>query len=205
MCSERPGIIYGQPMPGESPAGRREQRADRLARGGLLLVLGSVAVAVAGGIVAALTWQPSAAESVSVDPCPDPPCFGGEGLPSLADLPAVLPVFGLLLAAALGLPGLLLTATRLVRRRDTRRRRVLPFAAPLLVLVFMEVVPHLLNPCFIRDAINDRLLPGCSRGTHGVDVADRGHTLHHAVVGGIPAALGHRALLQRRRPDLVER
>ena len=137
-------------MSAEAQHDRREQRVDRLARRGLLLVIGAAVAAVAAGAVAAVTWQPSEDTTSYVDPCPNPPCFGTGGLPSGADVLVVLPVFALLLAAALGLPGLLLTASRVVRRRARRRRRVLPFAGPLLVLVLMEVVPHLLNPASSR-------------------------------------------------------
>ena len=51
-----------------------------------------------------------------------------------------------------------------------------------------------------RRALGDDLPPGRSRTVHGVDVHDRWHALHHAVVGGLPAALGCAALLRRRRP-----
>jgi hypothetical protein len=197
-------IRYRQPVPGGRACARRA-RVDRLARGGLLLVLASAVLAVAAGALAAVTWQPSSEVTTYVDPCPNPPCFGGGGLPPLAEIPGILPLFGFLLAAALGLPGLLLTVARVVRRADGQRRRVLPFAGPLLVLVFMEVVPHLLNPCVIADAVGDKLPAGCSRSTSGADVAERWHTLHHAVVGAVPAAVGFRVLLRRRRPDLVQR
>lgn len=171
----------------------------------MLLVLGSAALSVAAGVLAAATYQASDSATTYVDPCPNPPCFGGGGSPSLADIPGILPIFGLLLAALLGLPGLLYAASRFLRRRSSRSRRVLPFAGPLLVLVLMEVLPHLLNPCVIADATEVVLPPGCSRGENGADVSDRWHTVDHALVGGVPAALGYRTLLLRRRPDLVDR
>lgn len=190
------------PMQGRS---RHRQHVDRAARVGLLLVLVAAALGAAAGGLAVATHQPSDSVTPVVDPCPDPPCFGGGGAPSLADIPSILPVACLLLSALCGLPGLLRAVTRTVRRRRDRSRRILPFVGPLVVLVLMEVLPHVLNPCVLADAAGARLPPGCSRGEDGVDVADRFHTLDHALVGLVPAALGYRALLLRRRPDLAGR
>ena len=73
---------------------------------------------------------------------------------------------------------------------------------PVAVLVALEVVPHLVNPCLLAGAVGDSLPSGCARTVHGVDVHDRWHALHHAVVvGGLPASLGYAALLRRRRPS----
>jgi hypothetical protein len=115
------------------------------------------------------------------------------------DLPVLVAPLGYLLAALLGVSALLLSLS--TRGRWRRRRALLPVLGPVAVLVAMEVVPHVVNPCLVAGALGD-LPAGCSRTVHGVDVHDRWHWLHHAVVGGLPAALAYAALLRRRRPEL---
>lgn len=175
-----------------APAALRPDRAERLALLGLRVVLAAAAVGVLVGLIEVVVWQPSAPMPEPVE-CTDPPCFGDGSLPGLRMLPMLLPPLGYLLASALGGVALLLS---LLARRP---RWVLLLAAvgPLLVLVLMEVVPHLLNPCLLAAALGE-LPTGCSRSVHGIDVADRLHQLHHAVVGGVPTALAYRALLRRR-------
>lgn len=82
------------------------------------------------------------------------------------------------------------------------RRVLLPVLGPVVVLLAMEIVPHLLNPCLVDCALADDLPSGCARTVHGVDVHDRWHALHHAVIGAVPATLAYTALLRRRRPEL---
>ena len=184
---------------------RRGSRAAFLVALGLRLVLTVTVFGVLAGLVASALWQPGApADAVPVgDVCSNPPC-PPESLPGVRDLPVIVAPLGYLLAALLGVSALL--QSLLTERRWWRRRRVLlPMLGPVVILVTMEVVPHLLNPCLVAGAIGDDLPSGCSRTVHGVDVHDRWHALHHAVVGGLPAALGYAALLRRRRPELFAR
>ena len=182
----------------------QRSRAGFLVAVGLRMVVAAALVAVLVGLVESLVWKPGAsADPVPViDPCPSPPCFfENEELPGLRQLPQLLPLLGYLLAAWFGATALLLSLVP-GRGPRSRRRRLLPVLGPVVVLVAMEVVPHLLNPCLAAAAVSDQLPSGCARTAHGVDVHDRWHALHHAVVGGLPAALGYAVLLRRRRPDL---
>jgi hypothetical protein len=90
----------------------------------------------------------------------------------------VLPPLGYLLAAVLGVSALLMSLLS-ARRFELGRRRVLPVLGPVVILIAMEVVPHLINPCLVAGALGESLPPGCSRTVHGVDVHDRWHSLHH--------------------------
>jgi hypothetical protein len=166
---------------------------------GLRLVLAVAVFGVLAGIVASALWEAGApADLAPAGGCSDPPC-PPESLPGVRDLPLLVAPFGYLLAALLGVSALLLSLLTEGRRR--RRRALLPVLGPVVVLVAMEVVPHVVNPCLVAGALGD-LPSGCSRTVHGVDVHDRWHWLHHAVVGGVPAALGYAGLLRRRRPEL---
>ncbi len=168
-------------------------------------VLAAALVAVLVGGVEAVLWEPSGPDKQvpAAEVCLDPPC-APESLPDLRHLPLMVPPLGYLLASLLGLAALLMSLLS-KRRWWSRRRGLLPVLGPVVVLVAMEVVPHLVNPCLVAGALGDNLPSGCSRTVHGVDVHDRWHALHHAVVGGLPAALGYTALLRRRRPELFAR
>ena len=172
---------------------------------GLRLVLAAALVGVLAGGVEAVLWEQSGPDErvAAADACPEPPCLP-ESLPGLEHLPLLFPPLALLLAALCG-AGALLMSLLSERPWWTRRRALLPVLGPVVVLVALEVVPHLVNPCLVAAAVADDLPSGCSRTVHGVDVHDRWHALHHAVVGGLPAALGYAALLRRRRPELFTR
>ena len=175
---------------------RRRSRAGFLIALGLRVVLVAALLGVLAGLVEAVLWEPRAADSAPVvEVCPDPPCLP-DSLPDPQHLLLVLPPLGYLLAALLGGVALL------VSLRSGGRRRLLPVLGPVVVLIAMEVVPHLVNPCLVAGALGDSLPSGCAETVHGIDVHDRWHALHHAVVGGVPAALGYAALLRRRRPEL---
>jgi hypothetical protein len=192
------------PLAGLSPAPlarvRHRSRASVLVALGLRLVLAGALVGVLAGVVEAALWQPAApSERPPVaEICLDPPCLP-ESLPDGEHLLMVVPPLAHLLAAALGTSALL---ALLASGRARRRRSLLPVLGPVAVLIALEVVPHLLNPCLAAAALDHSLPAGCSRTTHGTDVDDRWHALHHAVVGGVPAAAGYAALLRRRRPEL---
>ena len=189
-----------------APAEGWQRLSDRLARYGLLILLLAVAIAVVGGVVVAVAWQPQAEEAPVVDACPNPPCFGGGGLPGVQDLPWISMTLGYGLAILLGLPSLLAGAWDLLRRHwAVGGRRVLTFVGPVLVVGLIEVLPHLLNPCAIPYALGSRNLPGICQAnlTWGADVAARYHLLDHALVGGVPLAALYWLALRRWRPALA--
>lgn len=178
---------------------------DWLARYAWLVLLAAIAVAVVGGIVYAVVWQPDSANvQVEVAECEDPPCFGGGGLPGLRDLPATLPFLGYGLAIVLGLPSLLVGGLDVLRGRWAAGwQRLLVFAGPVLFLVGTEVVPHLVSPCVPAVLGADWLPTVCERTEQGVDIKDRWHPLHHALVGGLPMAVLYWRALHRWRPDVA--
>ena len=97
-------------------AGTWQRLAERLARYGWLVLLVAAVLAVVGSIVYAAAWQPqpdmARAEAAA---CANPPCFGGDGMPGVRDLPVVIPVLGYLLVIVLGVPSLLAGAWDLLR------------------------------------------------------------------------------------------
>lgn len=191
-------------VPAPLAAVRQRSSAACLVAVGLRLVLAVAVVDVLAGVTAALRWEPSTAADAVPDGevCTDPPCLP-RSWPGLRDLPVVVAPLGYLLAVLLGASALLLSLA--VGGWRHRPRALLPVLGPLAVLVAMEVVPHVANPCLFASVSGNDLPSGCSRTVHGVDVHDRLHALHHAVVGGVPAALGYAALLRRRRPELFAR
>ena len=184
---------------------RQRSRAAFLVALGLRFVLAVAVVGVLAGLIGSALWEPGTPANTAPvgDVCTDPPC-PPESLPGVRDLPVLVAPLGYLLAALLGVSALLLYLLSESRWRR-QRRALLPVLGPVVVLVAMEVVPHLVNPCLVAAAVGDNLPSGCSRTVHGVDVHDRWHALHHAVVAGLPAALGYAALLRRRRPELFAR
>jgi hypothetical protein len=167
--------------------------SERLARGGVVVVLIGAVVAVIVGALAVPGWlpEPPPDRVKYVDPCPDPPCFGGGPAPSLADVPvfAHLLVFALALllsglASAIGL-------VEALRHRGTRGL-VLGLAAvgvTLMVLIGGEIVPHLLNPCVMPRWVGAATPGFCEAGPGGYDVPGNWHLLDHALVGFLPLAL----------------
>ena len=184
---------------------RWQRAADRLARYAWLVLLVAVAVALLGGAVYAVVWQPNAADArVEADECEDPPCFGGGGLPGVRDLPVVLPFLGYGLAIALGLPSALAGGWDLLRGRwAAGGRRLVVVAGPVLVLIGAEMVPHLVSPCLPAALGADWLPAVCERTEQGVDVKDRWHPLDHALVGALPAAALYGRALRRWRPAVA--
>ena len=158
------------------------------------------------GAVLAVAAPPGAQEAPVVDPCPDPPCFGGGGLPGVENLPWILSTLGYGLAILLGLPSVLAGAWDLLRGRwAVGGRRWLAFVGPVLVFVGIEVLPHLANPCGIPYALGSRDLPGfcVTNPEWGADVEDRYHLLDHALVGGLPMAALYWLALRRWRPAIA--
>ncbi len=117
--------------------------SDRLARYGWRVVVVAVGLAIVGGVFYAATWKPGPVPA-PVEECANPPCFGGGGLPSLRDLPVVVPMMGYGLAILLGMA----SGIAGVRSRQGPRRAIrslLPFIGPLLILIGTEIVPHVLR------------------------------------------------------------
>ncbi len=167
--------------------------SERLARGSVAVLLVGVVVSVIVGALTVPGWLPEDPPDrvPYVDPCPDPPCFGGGPALSLEDVPqfAHLLVFGL----ALVLSGLA-SATGLVAavRRGGIRSFGLGLAAAagtLLVFIGGEIVPHVLNPCFIPEWLGAPPPGLCETGPSGSDVAENWHLLDHALVGFLPLVL----------------
>lgn len=190
-------------------AARWQRWADRLARSAWLILVAAVTVALIGGVISAITWQPSATPALVVE-CPDPPCLGGGGLPGVRDLPFILPLLlpllGYLLAIVLGLPSLLAGADDLLRGRwAVGSRRLLPFVGPLLVFIGVEVVPHLINPGGLSWLLDQRWFPGlCAYNPDwGGDVTDRWHALDHALVGALPLTALYSLALRRWHPTVA--
>ncbi len=191
---------------------RWQSVVDRLARYGWLVLLVAVVVALVGGMVYVVTWEPRALDAqVAVpgrDACPDPPCFDrGDLQPGLRDLPAVIPVLGYLLAIALGLPSLLTAAWDFLRGLwRAGIGRLLVLVGPMLFLVGTEIVPHLFNPCYFALELAGKRLPEfyCAYSPDwGADLADRWHPLGHALVGALPMAALYWLALRRLRPDIA--
>jgi hypothetical protein len=154
--------------------------ADRLARYGWRVLLAALLVALIGGMVEVLIWEPGNGP-ISAD-CPAPPC-APEGLPGLSDLATVLPILGQLLAILLGFPSALVGGWDLLRGRPSDGgRRLLAFVGPVLVLVGTEIVPHVANLglCAVASEL-------CRYSPEwGTDISDRWHPLDHALLGALP-------------------
>lgn len=131
------------------------------------------------------------------EPCTEPPC-GPESLPPPEALPMVVPFLLLGLAGLLGATSLLAALVGRTSRRDVWSGCLL-VAAPVLVLVGGELVPHAVSPCWFGE------IPGvCERSPeHGVDWDGRIHLLAHGLVGWLPTTLLAGWVLARWRPELL--
>lgn len=183
-----------------------QRAADRLGRFGWRVLLVSVVLAVVGSAVSAFTWEPGSESAPVVDECPNPPCFGGGGLPAIRDLPTVIPTLGYAVALLLGVPSLLVGVWDLFRARPrAAKQRLLLFVGPLLVFVGIEVIPHLLSPCAPAQ-FGLMSSPGiCERTSDGIDIKDQWHSLDHALVGALPMAALYWLALRRWRPEIAPR
>lgn len=188
-------------------SGRWQRLADQLARYGWLVLLVSITIGLIGGlIIAALgyRWQPT--ENVpAVVECVDPPCFGGGGMPGLQSLPMVITMMGYGLSILLGVPSLLAAVWDFLRGRwGAAGRRTLTFVGLLIFLVGVEILPHLVNPCFLALELGGKRFPGmCDYGEWGADFVDRWHLLNHTLVGAIPFAALYWLALRKWRPDIA--
>ncbi len=185
-------------------ASRWQHLPDRYGRIGWVILVVSVTLALLGGAAVAV-WNPDTDPPPAARPeCTDPPCFGGGGMPGAADVPTVLPFLGYALAMVLGVPGALMSVWSFAHHRWSQGlQRLLVFLGPLLIVVGMELIPHVVNPCLVADLAGDRLPRFCGRTESGADIADRRHALYHAIVGALPMALLYRWALRRWRPDVL--
>ncbi len=164
----------------------------------VLLVFGAAGLAVvAGAVEAVLGWgsprEPVVETSGVDEECVDPPCLP-ESWPPPESLPLVVPVLVLAAAVIIGvlvlvwrLPEVLTGAGGLLTSG------LLLVAAPVLVLVGAEIVPHVVTPCWAGE------LGGVCVETeeHGVDYADHLHQLGHAVLGWLPMTVGYWLVLRK--------
>lgn len=183
-----------------------QRMASQLAHTGWLVLLVSVACMIVGSAVVAV-WNPDInAPPAEATECENPPCFGGGGMPSVADLPTVLAFVGYGLAVLLGAPHAL-GGTWSVLRGQWRRGlpRLLVVVGPVLVVAGTELVPHVVNPCLAAELTQNELPGFCEHTESGADIGGRVHAMHHAVVGALPMAVLYTWALRRWQPDVVRK
>lgn len=183
-----------------------QQMANRLAHIGWLILLVSVAFMLVGSAAIAV-WNPDTnSPPAETTECENPPCFGGGGMPGVADLPTVLAFVGYGLAVLLSVPSGLLGAWRVLRGRwRLGLPGLLVVVAPLLFIAGIELVPHVVNPCLAADLTRDELPGFCEHTESGGDIGGRVHALHHAVIGALPMAWLYTWALRRWQPDVVRK
>jgi hypothetical protein len=180
--------------------------ADRLARIGWLVLLVSVAFMIVGSAGVAM-WNPDAdAPPAETTECENPPCFGGGGMPGLADLPTVVSFLGFSMAILLGMPSALSGTWKLLRGQwRLALTWLLPFVGPGLFIVGTELVPHVVNPCLVAELSRDELPGFCEKTGSGTDISGRVHALHHALVSALPMLVLYTRALRRWQPDVVKK
>jgi hypothetical protein len=171
--------------------GRRpdwERLAPELASFGWRVLLVTVAVALVAGLL-----YPASRTSIPEDPllqsfdCPAPPCFPQTFASRAGDLAVRLPPFGYAAALLLSLPGLAVGVRHLLAGRDAKARpALLAFFGTLIVLVGIDILPHVANPCLTN---GPKLTAICGEFAGRWDVQDRWHTMLHALLGAVPMTL----------------
>jgi hypothetical protein len=123
---------------------------------------------------------------------------------SLVDLAAVIPVLGYPLTILLGLPGLATGLWNAARGRAAAASQgLLTFVGPVVVFLGTEIVPHLLDPCYLTLALAGMRLSEFSceySPVSGAAVAARWHLLSHTLLGALPLATLYRLALRRWHP-----
>ncbi|HEY8648042.1 MAG TPA: hypothetical protein VIM50_01600 [Candidatus Limnocylindria bacterium] len=175
------------------------QRLAEVSAGiGWRVLLFAIAIGLLAGVVEAVVWGATPAESGfqgNEGECPggrQPPCFD---LPDISSLPlALVPmvpyVLALVVFLALGVPGLVAGVWDVAQRRwRAAARALLTFAGPMLVFIGTETVPHavLAVPCGILEP----------------DLCSRLHQLEHVLFGLVPMTLLYRSALLRWSPGVV--
>jgi hypothetical protein len=165
-----------------------QRKAPELASLGWRVLLFTVALALVAGLV-----YPASRTSIPEDPllqsfdCPAPPCFPATPFSTLGDILVKLPPFGYAAALLLCLPALLVAAQHLLSGRDRLARPgLIAFFGTLAVLLGIDILPHVVNPCLEYGP----QLPGlCSEFAGRWDVQARWHTLLHTLLGALPLVL----------------
>jgi hypothetical protein len=171
-------------MTADPAANRWQRRADRSARIGYWIVLITILIGLALGLIAAAAggWWTSL----------------GEGVGGLYGAPGAT----LVIAMLLGLPSLVLGFTAIVRRRWRGAVRMLAYFGPLAIAVAFVLVPHTLDPCFQGvlgpfSRLGDT--PLCERFGLELNVHTRFHLLWHMAPTAVLVA-GYRLALGRWHP-----
>lgn len=171
----------------------------RLAHASVFALLAATVLQVIVHALYALGWLPTPDVDFEESPCVQEPC-APESLPPPELLPIVAPFLLLGLASLLGVALLVAAVFRLggTPRRALRSGFLLT-AAPVLVLVGGELLPHVITPCWFGE------ISGlCERSeAHGVDWHDRIHLLAHGVVGWIPSTVLVGGAVARWRPEVL--
>lgn len=168
----------------------------------MALVAAAAAAGLVGGALLAVVGDIGGPGEGPAPPgpeaCPNPPCLP-DSWPPLSSLPAALPL--LILGLAVLAAGVAVLLGAVLALRGSRRMLgtgSLVLSGTLLVIVGMEIVPHLANPCLVAEAPSL-----CARSAEGVDLADRFHTLWHAVMGTLPLTVALWWALRRWRPEAL--
>ena len=184
------------PMAGPAGEPRDRSRVPRdwrlVARTGIwygwrVLILTALFALLAGIVFPATrTTIPEESLQQSMD-CPVVPCVPETPASVVADTLVRLPFYGYLLALALCVPGLVIGIGDLRSgRMEGARRFIVPFLGTALVLICIDVVPRVINPCLILGPTMDGL---CREFSGRWDVRPQWHYLHHALIGAVPSAL----------------
>lgn len=177
---------------GSEPERSRPRDWRQIAEQGIFFAWRALLITVFLALVAGVIY-PASRTTIPEDPllqsfdCAEPPCFPQSPASRLGDVLVELPPFGYALALLLTLPGLLVGAHDLLEgRKEGAWRLITPFLGTLLVLIGIDVVPRLLNPCI---AIGPSLDSLCGEFAGRWDVQARWRTLQHALLGSLPFTL----------------
>ncbi len=171
-------------------------RPARVARLSVTTAVAGAGLAVVGGLISAV-WPPTPSATPATSTCVDPPCFGDDSLPSLANLPAVAPVALIGMAAVIGALSLVLSVLPRWKGAGLVRLAAVATLGPLVVLVGGEIIPHVLSPCAPAELWGAEAPGICVETPHGFELPERWHTLDHAAVGFLPLALGLASVWRR--------
>jgi hypothetical protein len=165
-----------------------ERLAPELTSHGWRMLLITVALALIAGLL-----YPASRTTIPEDPllqsfdCPAPPCFPQTFASRAGDLMVRLPPLGYGLALLLCVPGLIIGTLHLLAGRAAKARALLlAFFGTLVVLVGIDILPHVANPCLTS---GPQLPALCGEFAGRWDVQERWHTLLHALLGAVPMTL----------------
>jgi len=169
---------------------------ERFGRIGFRVLALAVAMNLTGAILYAATYRSSGSRPVAT----------------------ILIVGGLaafLAAVVLGVPAAVARVRAIFKPNTGRKGALIFFFGPLLVLIGMELVPHLLNPCGLPNALEKPFTSSiCERTSYrggfqgkgavetAVDVKDRWHPLAHGLLGAVPLLVVDARVVRRRQARL---